>query len=188
MFAFLCCHVVTAITDTEIDAPIGTYNQSVHVVSAEGDTDAVAIGQSDAFVSDSVTVCVGQLIQFGNAGVVHLVVPVQYTGSGSVSNVVEPVGKHGGLVEGAIAVGIYQQSDAIMFFGVFIGLVAEMLPKHPHAIFYSLSSKVIVEPAHVVAVVLDTLLLPERLANEDSAFRIDVECDGVGHQRFRRSQ
>ncbi len=63
-----------------------------------------------------------------------------------------------------------------------------MLAEHLHAIFDRLRCQVVVQPTHVVTVVLNALLLPKCLAHENSSVPVDLKRNRIGERGFGRRE
>src|SRR5690606_34500010 len=64
--------VVAPVANAEIELAVGTDDQPVHVVAAEGIANAVSLAQDVALVTAAVAVAVDELIQLRNVRVVDL--------------------------------------------------------------------------------------------------------------------
>ena len=185
---FLVRDVVTPVTDAEVDPSVRTQLQPVHVVSTKGDSYPEPIRHCFFHVGLAIAVRIPQLPQLGNAGVEHVPVVDEYARSGAVLNGIEALCKDCRMIGHSVTVGVLDQPQSVVLLGVVADLVPEVLAKHRDTVVDGLQREIIEQPAHVTAIILDSLLLTKGLADVDLAPVVDAEHDRVGHHRFGREE
>ena len=77
-------HVVTTVTNTEVEPTVRSHHQSMHIVPAKGNVDSIAGMQTLARIRFSIAVCISQFPEIRNAGVVDIVADRQHPSAGSL--------------------------------------------------------------------------------------------------------
>ncbi len=144
MFAFLCFHVVAAVPNAEVQPTIGPNAQPMHVVAAKGDSHTEAVSEACASVGDTIVVAVIERPHVWDARVVDASASSQHTCASAIHDVVEPIREDLGVVDFAIAVGVGQKADAVVVFGIGVGLVSEVLAEHGQSFIHRLQGEIVV--------------------------------------------
>ena len=163
--ALLCFHVVTTVANAEVNSTVRTLNQPVHIVASKRDADSVSVMQRISLIGHSVTVFIAQLPEFWNARVIDVSTSREDASTGARLNAVESIGKDVRRVGPAVTIGIRQQTNSIVVNAVFVRLLAKMFTKHLDSLCHRLQLEVVQQPAHVIAIVLNALLLTECLGH-----------------------
>ena len=178
----------TAIPNGEIKPSVRADDQPVHVMSAKGDSHPEAVVEINPFVRAAVSILVSKLPQFGDAGVEDFAVDRQNTRSRPLFDGIEAVGEDSRFVGLAIAIGVLQQADAVMFDCEFADFITQVLLEKRQPILNRLGRQIVEQPVHVEAVVHDPFLLAKGLGDEDSSLLVKTKGDRVGEQWFGRPQ
>ena len=101
---------------------------------------------------------------------------------------IESIGEDRRFVRLAVAIGVFQQADPVVFDPVLLDVIAKILLEEREAILDRLGSEIVVQPVHEVPVINDSLLLAKGLGNEDATSLVEAKRDRVGESRLRRPQ
>ena len=170
-----------AVADAEINPAIGAKAQPVQVVPEEADAHAEPGGEALAGVGDTVVVAILEQPKVREVGKPNLAVTREHTGGETVGGRVEAVGKHRGVVEHAVAVGVAESAKPVGVVGEAPHLVALVHGEH---VAGALGCQFLVEPVHVLANIGDAFVKAETFDDVKVAVLVDVERDWVGQQRL----
>ena len=183
--------VVAAVADRPVDAAVGPGGQAVHVVTAQRGAHAEAGEHLLAHVGDAGARGVLEAPQVRDARVPDRSVQIHDACAGSVKRLVDGAAEGRHLVRHAVTVRVDEVRDPVLLLAVVVhatGALGRPLLVHLQAVLHRLQLEVVLEPELGGAVVLDTLLLPERFGDVDRAVVCDAEGDGVLHQRLLGQQ
>ena len=119
-------HVRAPVTDAEIDFPIRTEMRAVEVMADETDAHAEAVVERLAEIGDAIAVGVAQEPEVRNVRIPDVAFAREHAGANAIERRVETVGEDGRVVCLAVAVPVFEQTDAFAVFGVFGKAIAQM--------------------------------------------------------------
>ena len=186
--AFFGDNVIAAVSDAEIDATVRADNQTVHVVTAKGDTHTIAVMQRLRIIRNSVAVRVGKAPEIRNAGVVDASIEFQNSSTASLNEITEAVGEHRIAIIRAVAVRVLQHPQAVVFLRPLLHAIAHVPAKHRRTFFDRFQLQVVFQPVHVTAIVFDAQFLAKRLTHDHSPVIRDRERHRIGDHRLRSQQ
>ena len=180
--------VEAAVADREVEPAVGPDDQAVHVVAHQRGVHAEAVEHDRALVGDAVAILVAQAPDLGDQRRDHVFADRQHAGDQAVLELVEALGEGRDAVERAVSVGVGEQHDALAVALERLDLLGDVLAVLGDAVGDRQRGEVVVEPAHVVAVVEHAVADAERLAHVDVAAVVDLERDAVADVRFGGDQ
>src|SRR5205085_1924074 len=105
-----------------------------------------AAGELPANLRLAIAIVISQQPEVRDAGVKHILAADQHARASAVDNAVEASGEHGRQVNLAIAIGVFENANAIVVLRVVSRFLLEVLADVSQAIFHGLGGEIVIEP------------------------------------------
>src|SRR5260370_5316285 len=160
--------------------------EAVQVVTEKADADAEAIAKRFLDTGHAIAIGVAKKPQIGDVGIPDVAIPREDACPDTIEGGVELLGENGRAVGFAIAIGIFNELNALAVIGVTVEPVTEMPFHFGEAVIDSAAGQFLAQPIHALPGVFDTCAESKGFADLSASFFIGVKRDRVGTPLFWR--